>query len=550
MRFRLLMLVTLIAVGIPTSGTPLSAYTPDDAVVTGMVADGVRFLEQSSASVQDPGELVTIAYAHFKVRHDRGHSLVEKGIQSAQRIVDQCVSGARSHKLNYEAAVSTLLLAAVDAQKFYGDLQNLKRYFDAVQMPHGGFTYPGEKQGDVSQTQYALLAIWTLDRNGIALDEQRVQAAARWLMRIQDRDGPWPYHGDDPGPDKPLIDQQKITLSMALAGGSSLLIAGDALRLWGDTRQGKPTGRSDLPLAVKLLQDDSGESRPAKVSLRGDSVGRSVRLMEQWRADHNYQRSPIDWYYYQLYTIERYESFLEITGGLPKDPSPDWYDRGVEELRRYQTPDGGWEDASKSQPHISTAFAILFLIRSTQQANQPAISAVAHGGKGFPKNLSGSRVIDGQVVSQRPMLQMETFLTQLEEHARLENIDENAWTTEDPTSLLRFSADPQEREIQLERLERLVRASHSWNIQCASARLLALNDEMRSIPSLIIALDSPHPSVRRCVRDALRSISRKFEGFGMPDNPTDLQVRTAQRSWQDWYRKIWPADTSLDLAAG
>jgi hypothetical protein len=38
----------------------------------------------------------------------------------------------------------------------------------------------------------------------------------------------------------------------------------------------------------------------------------------------------------------------------------------------------------------------------------------------------------------------------------------------------------------------------------------------------------------------LRKLSRKIDGFGLPDKPTDGQKQTAQVRWQKWYLSIQP----------
>ena len=85
------------------------------------------------------------------------------------------------------------------------------------------------------------------------------------------------------------------------------------------------------------------------------------------------------------------------------------------------------------------------------------------------------------------------------------------------------------RSAQLDRLERLVRGSRSYQARRVAAKLLGLSDELRVVPALIFALSDPDDVVREYARDGLRFISRKFEGFGMPDKPNNSELRQAQR---------------------
>ena len=79
-----------------------------------------------------------------------------------------------------------------------------------------------------------------------------------------------------------------------------------------------------------------------------------------------------------------------------------------------------------------------------------------------------------------------------------------------------------------------------------AARLLGRTDELRVVPSLIFALSDPDQSVRLYARDGLRFLSRKFDGFGMPDTPSVAELQTAQRKWRDWYRSVNPNYVFLD----
>ena len=111
---------------------------------------------------------------------------------------------------------------------------------------------------------------------------------------------------------------------------------------------------------------------------------------------------------------------------------------------------------------------------------------------------------------------------------------------------LKLAAAGDARKAQLDRLERLVRGSQSWQARRVAARLLGQSDEMRVVPALIYALSDPDEPVTRYARDGLRYISRKFEGFGLPDKPNDSQVRDAQKKWRKWYLSMHPGFVFID----
>ncbi|QDT08724.1 hypothetical protein K239x_06660 [Planctomycetes bacterium K23_9] len=520
-------------------------YTPDDPVVRKMVSGGIKFLEEYKTTRDNPdGELVLLAYAHFKVEHDQQAPIVAKGLSAAKKIVQKAAAGNfHSHQANYEVAISVLLFATVNPQAYKAELESLQRHLMHVQSPNGAFTYHNEKLGDISQTQYALLAIWTLDRAGIPMDYAKVISALQWLLRVQDPGGGWPYHATDPGPGRPLQRQKAPYMSMALAGGSSILIAGDALRLWGDTSSDDDPGIVGLPKAIKVFKEDANKDRRRRVKISKEPIFRSVQMLEAWRAKNPYKRGAmLDWYYYQLYTKERYESFIEIANGRPKDKSPSWYNQGVDELKKYQDAGGGWKDRSKSAGHISTCFAILFLIRSTQKAIFSMGEGGAIGGQGFSDDVSGAKLVGGKAQTKKPAQAVSDMLDLLDGEDGELDVRAMAEAMELPSE----SEKPKDRASQLDRLERMVRGSRQWQARRVAAIVLGKSDEMRSVPALIYALSDPDKSVRRYARDGLRMISRKFEGYGMSDDPDYAELSKVQSSWRDWYRSMDPSYVFLD----
>jgi hypothetical protein len=506
-----------------------------------MVDRGISYLEtlEPSQVGEMGGEHTFLAYAHYKVRHDPEHPLVRRGLEETTRLISWIKDGrVQKHRMHYEVAVSVLLLASIDANKYEADLRVFQKYLFDTQRAHGGWTYRDSTDGDVSQTQYALLAIWTLDRAGLPLDYAKVSAAIQWLLRVQDPAGSWPYHGVDPGPGNPLRPQKKPTFGMGLAAGSSLLIAGDALRLWGDTADGTDPGIKGLPQSIKIYKEDTNAQRRQRATISKQPIVRSMGVLDGWLKQHPYSRATPShqyYYYYMLYTQERYESFIETAYGRPKATSPDWYNKGVDELRNLQGPDGGWMGRAHTTPPISTGFAILFLVRSTQQSLSSMATGTASVGRGLGDFVSQTKLVDGQLITDSIAIELSRMLDLLEQIG----VDDDLAGRSLPEDF-ELAKDPVTRSAQIDRLERLARGSQSWQARRVATHILGTSDEMRVVPSLIYALSDPDKLVRLHARGGLRVLSRKFEGFGMPDDPSNAEIRRAQQQWRDWYLSMYP----------
>lgn len=531
-------------------------YTPTDPIVTKMVTRGVAYLDKltdndfggGDAFSTLSGEAILIGYAHHKCRHNPDSPAVKRGLKFAKSVVSSLAKGGAksAQKRTYVIAISVLLFAEVDADGYRSELQTLQKSLLDFQSGNGAFCYPGDdpsKKGDISMSQYGMLAIWTLDRNGIPLDYNRVTETLQWLLRVQDPGGGWPYHALDPGPGRGRMTQstREMTDSMALAGGSSLLIGGDALRLWGNTDDDADNGIPGLPKAIKIFKEDKNVKRRKRGSMSETPIKLAVQMMRGWRQKNPYKKTGIDWYYYRIYTLERFESFIEIANGSSKNASPAWYNRGVDELRPTQGADGGWTDRSQTRPPVSTAFALLFLIRSTQKTIFTMSQGSLQGGYGLPKDTTDIRVDKKGQIKGRPVAAQVTDMLDILEK-------DGAGETEGKSipDDLELDEDPIVRATQMDRLERLVRGSRSWQARRVAARLLGKSDELRVVPSLIFALSDPDGSVRRYARDGLRFISRRFDGFGMSNDPTTAEVDKVQRQWRDWYRTMNPKFVFLD----
>ncbi|WP_231615843.1 prenyltransferase/squalene oxidase repeat-containing protein [Novipirellula artificiosorum] len=491
------------------------------------------------------GEHALIGYAHMKVKHNPNHPVVQQGIASAKTLLTKLGEedpGGDISKTVYTVSVAAMLFAEVDKNQYRSELEKIANFLKRIQYPSGGYGYYHEKTGDVSQTQYAMLALWTMDHSGVRIDYDTVPRTLAWLMRVQDVEGGWPYQGEEPRVPGTRIRQQGVTASMAVAGGSALLIGADILRVWGDALSGNDPKIPGLPKAVKLYipDDELGNRNVRRPSVSGAPLLSAIENCQSYLSSNSPDPGKLrsQWPYYQLYSLERYESFREVALGKKPDPSPPWFLSGVEYLKSTERPDGGWTSYVTSS--VETSFAVLFLIRSTQKAIALSSSGSLAGSRDLPKDTT-QITVDGTQIKGKPVAaEVNSMLALLEsdgaDQIEGKSIPEN----------LKLATDPKQRAAQIDRMERLVRGSQSWQARRVAARLLGQSDDPRVVPTLIFALTDPDPMVPRYARDGLRFISRRFEGFGMPDEATPADVTEAQRQWRAWYRRMDPGYVFLD----
>lgn len=535
-------------------GEPAQAadYEPDVQI---MVDKGIDYLEKhyqakshyafvgiASAGF---GEHALMAYAHMKVHHDPDSAVVRQGVKAARTYVGmlgQRDPGGTESKSVYTASICGILLAEVDRVKYRDELNRVAGYLKKVQYSNGPYGYFGMHEGDTSQTQYAMLALWTLDHAGVIIDYSIPPQTISWLLRVQDPTGGFPYQGKDPGNAGKRVPQTEVTASMGVAGGSAMLIGGDIVRTWGEKKAGNDADIPGLPKSVKLNVEgieNLGANRP---KVPKEPILESMKELDGWLSKNSANPGKLTsvFPYYQLYTLERYESFKEVALGKAPDHSPPWFRDGVGWLKERQASDGGWtkEAYNTMSGTTSTSFALLYLIRSTQKAIEQTQEGMLAGGQGLPGDTTKIRV-NGTQIEGEPVAEAVNDLLNL-----LEGDDPNALEGKSLPEDMKLPTDPKERRAQVDRLIRLVRGSSSWQARRVAARLLGQSDEIRVVPALIYALDDPDTKVRTFARDGLRFISRKFEGFGMqikPGNKQDYgELRRVQRLWREWYLTMEP----------
>ncbi len=220
----------------------------------------------------------------------------------------------------------------------------------------GHWRYP-EGGVDLSNTQYALLGLWAASRCGFKIPPKVWMNALTWLLSVQERTG---------RAVKLLVNE----------------VRGDYRVAW--TENARARGfryRPENPITaamttagmagLAICQDELWSSRKFTSKLRV-RTRRGIRDSMAWIQDNfDVTKNPGEptggWHFYYLYGLER-DGILARMRFMGRW---DWYKEGAEYLLGKQGGGGCW---TSEHVDLDTAFAILFLKRSTQRTRNPAIT--------------------------------------------------------------------------------------------------------------------------------------------------------------------------------
>jgi hypothetical protein len=379
-------------------------------------------------------------------------------------------------------------------------------------------------------TQNALLAYWEAEKAGFTVPYGVIDRALVWLLKTRDPSGAFGYQGNE-SEDFTPVRQAGIRPSMAGAGLGSLYICADLLRI------GKPRERKDKDLTPGMRKVEPKRAQP-KSRVAPQLVEQALAQGKAWM-DQNFVVDQRQYQLYNLYTVERYQTFREKAEGQEQE-NPEWYDEGVRYLLENQAEDGSWKDGCGQTP--ATAFGILFLIRSTRisvEQKETLGDGTLVGGRGLPKSTAGLALVDGNLVAKPKLASLDAALDAI-----------GKGTSPDPAealeALTKLPSDEAEdlAAKHAQTLRELMRAAKP-EVRLAAVQSLGKRRDLDNVPALLYALTDPDPVVIRAARDSLRRISRKFDGFGMPDEPDEVEKRAAINKWRDWYLAIRP-DAELE----
>lgn len=351
--------------------------SPAPADVDAAVKKGADFLLKRYEKGLDPRlmgwnlELLMLALCHANV--ERENEIFQKGLRELE-----------TSKLEYTYRVSSLAMALsrIDPVKYQRRIAHCAQWLVDTQLVGGEWGYPGtvsqageipkpidvappkidssarikikrqpnkglemKVNGDISNTQFAVLALKACADAGIEIPKETWSGALAFVQVNQNPDGGWGYcYGGEKDP--------ASYASMTCAGVTTMAVCRHAL------------GHKDV-----------AKDTPVKVALSW--LGKTFRADKNANVENGHITDPGRWLFYYLYSIERTGMIL----GLDSIGKEKWYPAGAKHLLAQQKEDGSWwtgalPKAEEMDVTADTCFAILFLTRAT-----PPLTATEGGKK-------------------------------------------------------------------------------------------------------------------------------------------------------------------------
>ena len=583
----------LLLSGLLILATPLTSWsqglTPDSPRVKAMAKRGIEYFKKHRGQGKDHmgsiggkalrGLAIAKYYDVYKLPGGKTDPHVVEALTACRAATksDEGMLGPGAADYghhNYEASIALIFLCEVDPKGSKAEIAKFAEFLLNRQMGNGAWSYNqymSSNFGDVSQTQYVILALWTAKQVGIYVPDDTIIKGCNWLLKTQEGAGSWgyhpldngsraqPYRGSDPESRGAKAAENSLTNhnvapSLAAAGLSSLYISAGLLQFV-NAKPVKEAVKKESVSSILKVKDDTEELKPLTNLVNKNQLLAGLQRGDSWFASRSLSakcgcksgrdacggREHFPFYY--LYVYERYCTFRDLARGL-NEPSPSWYQQGVQQLANSQKKDGGWESRGKHGPKhgraVATSFAIFFLIRSTQKSvSKLAQSTDFQGGRGLPQDTTAARFQGSKVLGSPIGGDIDSLLGLL---ADVDNPKFDNMVALPPELVL--SKNQKQRNSQVAKLETVIR-SGSYEARRIAVQNLARAQGMDAVPILIFALSDPDETVMKAARDALRFVSRKINGFGLPDKATDPDRARAQQKWRNWYRSVRP-DVKLD----
>ena len=241
-------------------------------------------------------------------------------------------------------------------------------------------------------TQYAVLAYWEMSKVGLFRTSlESTERVANWLLRTQDPGGNWGYQGKEAEGriGFELVKQDSARPGMAAAGLGATYMVADMLGL------GEVGAEQDASLPPPRPLDPQGaaatgphaQGRRAHASARPRTAAASgCRRTTRSTCPTFPTTICTPWSGIRASWKRPRASSSKSRGGTTK--ATRW-------LKKEQQDDGSWKDTTEGLDAVNTAFATLFLLRSTKKAIERSKSygeGALLAGRGLPADAEAVRI--------------------------------------------------------------------------------------------------------------------------------------------------------------
>ncbi|MCP4783519.1 MAG: hypothetical protein GY903_08130 [Fuerstiella sp.] len=498
------------------------------------VAKSVAYLQANHEEFIERDKTLA-AYALLKAGVDAKDAIVAEGIKIARERAEAGSYSGYDHI--YLAGVDAMLLAdSGDPEAFIVGLQNIARYVESAQRADGSWSDGPQQPGDVSMSQYGVLALWAAKRVGCDVSPGAFDRAASFYLGGRNNDGGWGYRpGTTSGP-----GAGKSTHNMTLAGAGTVAVSRTMLHgPKGYRAKASAEDPKKFGVLAKAEADDPNVGKTGSVypdyspknsaGNLDDSVGRGI----SWSNARFQPVSTAAHKIYFYYALERASALADLKEG--------WYTTYGDGLLSLQESDGSFKTHSSAT--VGTSLAILYFVRSTQQILDKQYSGgVMMGGR-------DASALFGDKKKKKDIGPLDELLAAMED-ADLDKLDVSA---DDLVEKIQFGSK-EDLIGQIDLLKRLLDHPDATNRQAAFFALGRTGD-FSLIPLILKGLRDPNVGVNSEALQALRYISRKPRGFGLKVDPLDGPATSSEaqkvvranawrtkayRTWHGWYASVRP----------
>ena len=278
--------------------------------------------------------------------------------------------------------------------------------------------------------------------------------------------------------------------------------------------------------------------------------------------DSTFNYSYPRWNYYYLYALERYCYFRQqAEGDLGGGKFRNWYDGGVKFLADQQQKDGSFKKThGLTSAATSTAFAVLFLVRSSEIISLPPAEGQTNGGRGFGVGVL-RRNENAQIVDSQAEQDLGAMIALLKENEKLSSEQLERINASLKKQIVEFRNQDEKSRAEVQAFLRSMVGARNYYRRLIAVRFLAGEQDMDNVPGLIYAVSDPDFRIAYEAHQGLRLVSRKIDSMKLSKTTRDnarrdpgplkrdspqvvalmrSEFNTMERRWSDWFLKIRP----------